>query len=195
MCVLPTICMFSGRRVCQHRIMGLFQRNHKSGKKLFSVSIFSLSFRVRKTWSLLPSASDSSSTTSDPDPTCSLMLLSIYFRNNLKYLNIKNTSSSELRELFAEYHLGRGAFRLCKRGTKYCGWDRQFPDFYQWRCVWTVSSFPGWEIIIKGTCVSSMMASKISTKYLQMEKRLTVDPGLETASLSLQGCCLGQDDL
>ena len=79
MCVLPTKCMISGRRVCQHRIMGLFQRNHKSRKKLFSVSIFSLSFRVRKTWSPLPSASDSSSTTSDPDPTCSPMLLSILF--------------------------------------------------------------------------------------------------------------------
>ena len=50
------------------------------------------------------------------------------------YNILNDFSSSELRELFAEYHLGRGAFRLCKRGTKYCGWDRTMPDFYKWRC-------------------------------------------------------------
>ena len=50
-----------------------------------------------------------------------------------RYHALLLSSSAELRELFAEYHLGRNAFRLCKRGTKYCGWDRIMPEFYQWR--------------------------------------------------------------
>ena len=25
------------------------------------------------------------------------------------------------------------ALRICKKGTKYCGWHREMPDFKQWR--------------------------------------------------------------
>ena len=32
----------------------------------------------------------------------------------------------------SEYHLGRKAFRLCKKGTKYCAWHREMPEFKQW---------------------------------------------------------------
>ena len=35
--------------------------------------------------------------------------------------------------MYSEYHLGRQAWRLCKRGTKYCGWHREMPEFYEWR--------------------------------------------------------------
>ena len=42
-------------------------------------------------------------------------------------------SEAERRELYSEYHLGRQAWRLCKRGTKYCGWHREMPEFYEWR--------------------------------------------------------------
>lgn len=51
-------------------------------------------------------------------------------------------------ELYAEFHLGkiqirlfccnkrnyegRGAFRLCKKGTKFCAWMQGIPDFFEW---------------------------------------------------------------
>ena len=41
-------------------------------------------------------------------------------------------SDEDANELFAEFHLGRKAFRGCKKGTKFCGWNRAMPDFYQW---------------------------------------------------------------
>ena len=36
-----------------------------------------------------------------------------------------------------EYHLGRKAFRICKRNTRYCAWHYEMPDLYIWRsaCV------------------------------------------------------------
>ena len=43
------------------------------------------------------------------------------------------SSEAERREMYSEYHLGRQAWRLCKRGTKYCGWHREMPEFYEWR--------------------------------------------------------------
>ena len=43
-----------------------------------------------------------------------------------QYFNIIS-SEAERRELYSEYHLGRQAWRLCKRGTKYCGWHREMP--------------------------------------------------------------------
>lgn len=38
----------------------------------------------------------------------------------------------DIAKYVPEYHLGRKAFRLCKRGTKFCAWHRQMPNFYQW---------------------------------------------------------------
>jgi hypothetical protein len=35
--------------------------------------------------------------------------------------------------LSVEYHLGRAAFRLCKRNSKYCAWHPDLPDFFVWR--------------------------------------------------------------
>jgi hypothetical protein len=32
-----------------------------------------------------------------------------------------------------EYHLGRAAFRLCKRNSKYCAWHPGLPDLFVWR--------------------------------------------------------------
>ena len=95
-------------------------------------------------------------------------------------------SSTELRELFAEYHLGRGAFRLCKRGTKYCGWDRTMPDFYKWRSEIFYKAIK-MNLTTVGTCVLFTTASRIFTRCLQTERRLIAEPGLGTASLSLQG--------
>ena len=50
-----------------------------------------------------------------------------------KTINDIIDSDETTNELFAEYHLGRSALRMCKRETKYCGWHREMPKFYQWR--------------------------------------------------------------
>ena len=42
-------------------------------------------------------------------------------------------SDEDANEMYAEYHLGRRSFRACKKGTKFCGWHREMPNFYQWR--------------------------------------------------------------
>ena len=46
--------------------------------------------------------------------------------------------SSAVKSFFiVEYHLGRKAFRICKRNTRYCAWHYEMPDLYIWRsaCV------------------------------------------------------------
>ena len=32
----------------------------------------------------------------------------------------------------ASEYVGRGAFRLCKKGTKFCAWMQGIPDFFEW---------------------------------------------------------------
>ena len=71
------------------------------------------------------------------------------------YLFTYAFSDEDTNELYAEYHLSRQvsspdnwrmmmginvkphilykALRICKKGTKYCGWHREMPDFKQWR--------------------------------------------------------------
>ena len=38
-------------------------------------------------------------------------------------------SDENANELFAEFHLGRRAFRGCKKGTKFCGWHGDMETF------------------------------------------------------------------
>ena len=35
------------------------------------------------------------------------------------------------------------ALRICKKGTKYCGWHREMPDFKQWRSACLVRPSQG----------------------------------------------------
>ena len=53
------------------------------------------------------------------------------------YIFTYAASDDDANELMAEYHLGRKAFRGCKKGTKFCGYHRAMPKFYEWRhlCV------------------------------------------------------------
>ena len=51
------------------------------------------------------------------------------------YLGTYAFDDEETNELYSEYHLGRGAFRMCKRGTKYCSWHREMPPFRFWRHI------------------------------------------------------------
>ena len=44
-------------------------------------------------------------------------------------------SDQDANELYSEYHLGRQAFRVCKRGSKYCAWYRNMPDYYHWHLI------------------------------------------------------------
>ena len=48
------------------------------------------------------------------------------------YLFTYAYDDDDTNELYSEYHLGRQAFRICKKGTKYCAWHREMPDFKQW---------------------------------------------------------------
>ena len=57
------------------------------------------------------------------------------------YIFTYASSDQSTDELYAEYHLGRRAFRACKKGTKFCGWDRHMPAFHHWQhlCRFTLS--------------------------------------------------------
>ena len=55
------------------------------------------------------------------------------------YLFTYAYDDDDTNELYSEYHLGRQAFRICKKGTKYCAWHREMPDFKQWRSSCVVS--------------------------------------------------------
>ena len=56
------------------------------------------------------------------------------------YLFTYAYDDDDTNELYSEYHLGRQAFRICKKGTKYCAWHREMPDFKQWRSTCVVSA-------------------------------------------------------
>ena len=51
------------------------------------------------------------------------------------YLGTYAFDDEDTNELYSEYHLGRSAFRVCKRGTKYCSWHREMPPFRFWRHI------------------------------------------------------------
>jgi len=59
--------------------------------------------------------------------------IQIMYERPRMYVFTYAVSDENANELFAEFHLGRRAFRGCKKGTKFCGWHRDMPDFYQWR--------------------------------------------------------------
>lgn len=59
----------------------------------------------------------------------------LWFERPRMYLFTYAYDDEDTNELYSEYHLGRGAFRFCKRGTKYCGWHREMPAFYLWRHI------------------------------------------------------------
>ena len=56
----------------------------------------------------------------------------------------------------SEYHLGRKAFRICKRNTRYCAWHYEMPDLFVYRqdfwkfILWSIWSFLRYEYSIAG---------------------------------------------
>ena len=58
------------------------------------------------------------------------------------YIFTYASSDQSTDELYAEYHLGRRAFRACKKGTKFCGWDRHMPAFHHWQHLCKFSFVP-----------------------------------------------------
>lgn len=61
--------------------------------------------------------------------------INIWYERPRMYIFTYAYDEEHTNELFAEYHLGRHALRICKRETKYCGWHREMPAFYHWRHV------------------------------------------------------------
>jgi len=61
--------------------------------------------------------------------------IQIMYERPRMYVFTYAVSDESANELYAEYHLGRRAFRGCKKGTKFCGWHRDMPGFYQWRHI------------------------------------------------------------
>jgi len=59
----------------------------------------------------------------------------LYYTRPRMYLSTYAFDDEETNELYSEYHLGRSAFRVCKRGTKYCSWHREMPPFRFWRHI------------------------------------------------------------
>ena len=59
----------------------------------------------------------------------------IHYERPRNYLFTYAVDDDNSNELYAEYHLGRSAFRGCKKGTKFCAWHKSFPNFYQWRHI------------------------------------------------------------
>lgn len=57
----------------------------------------------------------------------------MFYTRPRMYLTTYAYSNEDTNELYSEYHLGRSAFRVCKRGTKYCAWHRQMPPYFKWR--------------------------------------------------------------
>jgi len=59
----------------------------------------------------------------------------VYFDRPRMYLFTYAYDNKDANELYSEYHLGRKAFRGCKRNTKYCAWHLDMPEFYEWRHI------------------------------------------------------------
>jgi len=66
----------------------------------------------------------------------------LYYTRPRMYLFTYAYDDDDTNELYSEYHLGRSAFRVCKKGTKYCAWHREMPEFSKWMmmCI-TYDSF------------------------------------------------------
>lgn len=83
--------------------------------------------------------------------------IQLWYQRPRMYLFTYAFSDEEANELFSEFHLGRLAFRMCKRGTQYCGYHREMPDYYEWRhiCV-TYDGFKDiYKVFIDGEKVES----------------------------------------
>jgi len=59
----------------------------------------------------------------------------IYYDRPRMYIFTYAYDDKDANELYSEYHLGRKAFRICKKNTRYCAWHMAMPDFYQWRFI------------------------------------------------------------
>lgn len=64
----------------------------------------------------------------------------LYYTRPRMYLFTYAYDDDDTNELYSEYHLGRSAFRVCKKGTKYCAWHREMPEFTKWMMMCIVSS-------------------------------------------------------
>ena len=49
------------------------------------------------------------------------------------YLFTYAADDDNSNELYSEFHLGRKAYRFCKKGTKFCAWNQGLPDFHTWK--------------------------------------------------------------
>ena len=64
----------------------------------------------------------------------------LYYTRPRMYLFTYAYDDDDTNELYSEYHLGRSAFRVCKKGTKYCAWHREMPEFSRWMMMCIVSN-------------------------------------------------------
>ena len=73
------------------------------------------------------------------------------------YISTYAFDDDESNELYSEYHLGRAAFRTCKRGTKFCGWHREMPPFDYWRhiCITYDHFRDSYKLFVDGVKVES----------------------------------------
>jgi len=56
----------------------------------------------------------------------------MYYTRPRMYITTYAYTNEDTNELYSEYHLGRSAFRMCQRGTKYCAWHREMPPYFTW---------------------------------------------------------------
>ena len=93
------------------------------------------------------------------------------------YLFTYAYNDKNANELFSEYHLGRKAFRICKRNTRYCAWHYEMPDLYIWRsaCVTYDGYKDLYKLYIDGVKVESgqycyCLKTVFSHKYLNTKQ-------------------------
>ena len=84
------------------------------------------------------------------------------------YLFTYAYNDKNANELFSEYHLGRKAFRICKRNTRYCAWHYEMPDLYIWRsaCVTYDGYKDLYKLYIDGVKVESGQYYPLTFKIL-----------------------------
>jgi len=81
----------------------------------------------------------------------------IYYDRPRMYIFTYAYDDKDANELYSEYHLGRKAFRICKKNTRYCAWHMEMPEFYQMRhiCVSYDGAKDLFKLFVEGEKVSS----------------------------------------
>lgn len=62
------------------------------------------------------------------------LMMTTLMNSMLNFIQVKNKYSyvQIVAIIKASECVGRGAFRLCKKGTKFCAWMQGIPDFFEW---------------------------------------------------------------